>query len=134
MPPPQRRSPNRTRQGSTRKRSTSSSISPKRLVALFLCFFLLFGMMAARLVVLQIFQGPAYAKLAADQRQKEVTFAARRGGIFDRSGEPLAISVDLKTVFADPAFVEDAAAEARKLAPLLDMPAHEIQAKLIGSN
>ncbi|MGH2809074.1 MAG: peptidoglycan D,D-transpeptidase FtsI family protein [Actinomycetota bacterium] len=94
---------------------------------------LLFGLMAARLVVLQIFEGPAYAKLAAEQQQKQVTFAARRGGIFDRSGEPLAISVDLQTVFVDPAFVEDPVAEAREIAPLLDMPVREIQAKLIGS-
>jgi cell division protein FtsI (penicillin-binding protein 3) len=101
---------------------------------LFLCFALLFGLMAARLIVVQVFEGPAYAKMAAKQRSREITFAARRGGIFDRSGEPLAISVDLQTVFVDPAFVEDPVAQAQKLAPLLDMPVKEIQAKLIGSS
>jgi cell division protein FtsI/penicillin-binding protein 2 len=90
--------------------------------------------MAARLIVVQVLEGPAYAKMASDQRQSTKAFPARRGGIFDRSGEPLAISVDLQTVFADPSFVEDPAAEARLLAPLIDMPVREVEAKLSADN
>ena len=92
-----------------------------------------FAAMGLRLVMLQTVSAPAYARLAADQRQRVVNFRARRGTIFDRRGEPLAISVDLKTVFADPALVENAARTARRLAPVLGGPPSELRAKLIGT-
>ena len=79
-----------------------------------------FAAMAVRLVVVQAFQAPAYARLAAQQRQSAVEFPARRGAIFDRDGRPLAISVDLHTVYADPTLVRDAYRAARKLSPVLD--------------
>ena len=82
---------------------------------------LAFGALAARLVILQIVDAPAYAQLAEQQRQREVTFAARRGAVFDREGEPLAISVDLQTIYTDPALVQDPPAAAEKLAPVLKM-------------
>ena len=94
---------------------------------------LAFGAMATRLIVLQIFEAPGYVALAADQRQREVIFPARRGAIFDRGGEPLAISVDLQTVFADPAHVEDPATEALELAPLLKEPVAEVESALTGT-
>ncbi|MGH2729009.1 MAG: peptidoglycan D,D-transpeptidase FtsI family protein [Actinomycetota bacterium] len=96
-------------------------------------FLLAFGAMAARLVTLQIVERPAYARLAAEQREREVTFPARRGTIFDRHGEALAISVDLQTVFADPLHVEDPAAEGAELAPVLDRDPAELAAKLQGA-
>ena len=61
----------------------------KRLVALFVAFVLVFTAMAARLVMLQVVQAPAYAKLASSQRQTVIEYPARRGAIFDREGEPL---------------------------------------------
>jgi cell division protein FtsI (penicillin-binding protein 3) len=89
--------------------------------------------MATRLVVLQVVEAPAYAKLAADQREREVTFPARRGAVFDRDGEPLAISVDLFTVFADPSLVTDAVDAARKLAPVLRAKPAALEEKLRGT-
>lgn len=104
----------------------------KRLVGLFVIFLVSFALVTARLFVLQIVEGPAYAKLAADQRQTEVTLPARRGAILDREGEPLAISIDLQTIYTDPSLVEDPAAEAAQLAPILGMDATLVQAKLMG--
>lgn len=104
-----------------------------RLVALLLVFLVAFLAMATRLVMLQVVDARAYAQLAADQRQTVIEFAARRGAIFDREGEPLAISVPLQTIFADPSLVEDPAAEAAELAPVLGMDAGEVEAKLRGS-
>ena len=105
----------------------------KRLIALLLMFLVAFVAMGMRLAMLQIVDGRAYAQLAADQRETVIEFPARRGGIFDREGEPLAISIDLQTIFADPSFVEDPVAEAAKLAPVLDMDAGELEAKLRGT-
>ena len=89
--------------------------------------------MGARLISLQVIEGPAYAEQAAAQRSREELIPARRGAIFDRSGEPLAISVDLQTLWTDPSQVEDPAGAALKLAPILDRDPAEIQASLIGS-
>ena len=105
----------------------------KRLIALLLMFLVAFMAMATRLVMLQIVDGRAYAQLAADQRKTVIEFPARRGAIFDREGEPLAISVDLQTIFADPALVEDPATEAARLAPVLGMDVGELEEKLRGS-
>ena len=92
-----------------------------------------FGGLAIRLIMLQIVDAPAYARIAADQREREILFPARRGTIFDRSGEPLGISVDLQTIYTDPKLVEDVEAEARKLAPILGQKVEAVAARLAGS-
>jgi cell division protein FtsI/penicillin-binding protein 2 len=89
-----------------------------------------FGAIGVRLVVLQIGQFPRFARLAAAQREREFTFPAHRGTIFDRNGESLAISVELQTVFTDHVHVEDPFRTAAKLAPLLDQPRDVIERKL----
>jgi cell division protein FtsI/penicillin-binding protein 2 len=102
-------------------------------LTVFALLTLAFGALAARLVILQIVDAPAYAQLAEQQRQREVTFAARRGAVFDREGEPLAISVDLQTIYTDPALVQDPPAAAEKLAPVLKMDVSDLETKLTGS-
>lgn len=99
-------------------------------MTLFVLFTMAFIGMASRLFVLQIVDGPAYAELAVAQRDRVIEFPARRGAILDREGEPLAISIDLHTVWTDPQHVADAASEASKLAPLLKVPQQELQQKL----
>jgi cell division protein FtsI/penicillin-binding protein 2 len=103
------------------------------LVAVFVFFVIAFGLMGTRLFVLQIVEAPQYAALASAQRLKVVEFPARRGAIYDREGRPLAISVDLQTIYADPALVANAAAAARKMAPLLDEKVGLLEKKLRGT-
>ena len=97
---------------------------------MFVIFSLAFLGMASRLFVLQIVEGPEYSRLAVAQRDSVITFPARRGAILDREGEPLAISIDLHTVWADPEHVEDPHAEAKKLAPVLGLDPIEVEQKL----
>lgn len=105
-----------------RRRDGRRSAGGGRLVLLFVLLVVAFCGMAGRLVTLQIVQAPAYATLAADQRSRVVEFPARRGAIFDRNGNALAVSVDLDTVYADPGLVARPGRVARKLAPLLGEP------------
>lgn len=132
MPPSSRA---RTTKGSARTRSAPSrrkrSRAPIRLVITFFAFLLAFGAMAARLFVLQIVEAPAYAKIAAAQRQRDITFPASRGSIFDRAGDPLAISVDMQLVFADPGLVQNVPRTAAKLAPLLNLPEPQLEKLLV---
>ena len=100
------------------------------MVALFVAFTLAFGAICARLVILQIVEAPAYAAMAQNQRERTIEYTARRGAIFDRDGEPLAISVNLQTIFADPALIEDPVAVAQALAPIIDRDYNELLAIL----
>ena len=54
----------------------------------------------------------------------------RRGTIYDRNGTVLATSVDATTIYANPAEVEDPAAEAAQLAALLGGEAADYEKKL----
>ena len=80
--------------------------------------------------MLQIIDAPAYAKIALDQRKRSVEFPARRGTVFDREGQELAISVDMQTIWADPQLVEDPEGEAAQMAPLLGMKVEKVAEKL----
>jgi cell division protein FtsI/penicillin-binding protein 2 len=97
---------------------------------MFFTFVLCFGGMATRLVILQIVEAPAYAKLASNQREREIVFPARRGAILDRSGEPLAISVDTFMIYTDHIHVGDAHVTAMKLARVLDSEPVDIERSL----
>jgi cell division protein FtsI/penicillin-binding protein 2 len=106
---------------------------PKRLIGLFAVFLVAFGAMAVHLISLQVIKGPSYALQAQNQRAREELIPARRGAIFDRGGEPLAISVDLQTLWTDPSQVEDPVGTAAQIAPLIEMDPIEVEAKLVGS-
>jgi cell division protein FtsI (penicillin-binding protein 3) len=103
------------------------------LIFVFFLLVLAFAGMGARLFTLQIMDAPRLEALAADQRERDVVFPARRGAIFDRAGEPLALSVDLNTIFVDPAHVEDVEGAAAQLAKVLGQDASELAGKLTGT-
>ncbi|MEA2452557.1 MAG: hypothetical protein QOG04_1267 [Actinomycetota bacterium] len=101
---------------------------------MFVLFTLLFGAMGARLFVVQIVEAPKFKDLAARQRERVITFPARRGAIFDRNGESLAVSLGTQMVFVDPAHVTDPVGGAAKLAKLLKEDPIELEAKLSAPN
>ncbi|MEA2446732.1 MAG: hypothetical protein QOK47_369 [Actinomycetota bacterium] len=111
----------------SRRRKRKLPRSAKRLIFMFFAFTLSFGAMATRLVMLQIVEAPSYVKLASKQREREVIFPARRGAILDRSGEPLAISVDTYMIYTDHIHIDDAHQTAEKLSRLLDKSAPSIE-------
>ena len=124
MPPrtqSNRRRPTRASASSaSRPRKRRMTRSAKRLIFMFFAFTLSFGAMAARIVVLQVVEAPAYVELASKQREREIIIPARRGAILDRSGEPLAISVDTFMIYTDHIHLVDARKTAEKLSRVLD--------------
>ena len=82
---------------------------------------------------LQTLEAPAYARLAADQRERTEMFPARRGAIYDRAGKPLAISVDVRTIYADPDLVTRPVRAARLMAPILHQRPAVLEMKLRGT-
>jgi cell division protein FtsI/penicillin-binding protein 2 len=57
---------------------------------------------AGRLAFLQVYQHKKFVGLAGEIHGRTVPMYAVRGSIFDRNGEPLAISVDVGDIIADP--------------------------------
>lgn len=61
----------------------------RRILILFGIFFLVFGGLLARLLLIQLLYYPKYSKLAAIQRQAPLIRNVLKGGFFDRNGKLL---------------------------------------------
>jgi len=91
---------------------------------------LAFGAIAVRLTYIQAVSGGRYAAMGRSQRIRSVTLTGERGTIFDRNGQPLALSVDQTSFWANPHLVSDPRVEAEALAPVLGLTAADLQSKL----
>ena len=91
--------------------------------ALFILMFLVVG---ARACYLQIVQAPELQQRADQQRQRVIKLAPQRGSIFDRNGDPLAVSLNAESLYADPAMIKQPKEVASQLAKLLEMPSKEL--------
>lgn len=105
-----------------------------------------------RLVQVQVFEGPALAQAARDERMRSTTVLAHRGDITDADGVVLATSVDRYTIVADQQAIADftprdgdvvdgeplteggAVGVAKLLAPVLGRSAPELAADLNGES
>lgn len=88
------------------------------------------GVVAFRLVEIQIVDGAAYRARARQQQERTILLPPRRGSILDREGRELAVSVEASSVFAVPDKVRDAAGEAAQMAAILDLDRREVAEKL----
>jgi cell division protein FtsI (penicillin-binding protein 3) len=92
----------------------------RRLIAMCAIFAFALASILVRLAILQVSQAQAYQARAMEQRVSTVTLPPWRGRLLDRSGEPLAISVPARDVYANPHYVTSPWSTAKKLAPVLD--------------
>ena len=102
----------------------------RRIISIFLLLLLCLGGVAAKLFFLQIQQRDRLSQRATKQYQRRLPIVSRRGTIYDRTGRELAVSLKVTSIFAQPAAVEDRAATAKALAPILQQPARDILARL----
>jgi cell division protein FtsI (penicillin-binding protein 3) len=91
---------------------------------------LAFGAIAVRLTDIQAVSAGRYSAMGRSQRIRSVTLNGERGTIFDRNGQPLALSVDQTSFWANPHLVSDPRLEAQALAPVLGLTAADLQTKL----
>jgi cell division protein FtsI (penicillin-binding protein 3) len=101
-----------------------------RLMSLLLLFGAGLATVAARLVWVQGMASGRYSSMAAAQRERRYTLPPQRGSIFDRQHAELAMSMDMKTVYANPPFIPDKKAAAAALAPIIQQAPEAIEAKL----
>src|SRR5437870_11297606 len=65
-----------------------------------------FGVVLLRAAKVQLFDRSRLSRLQRDQTRRELEWAPRRGLIVDRHGDPLAVTRDVDSVFADPSAFE----------------------------
>ncbi|HMJ67156.1 MAG TPA: hypothetical protein VK615_17560, partial [Candidatus Binatia bacterium] len=95
----------------------------RRLLALAIFMGLVFAALAARLVDLQVWKHEKYREIAEKFTKRVYFREPRRGDILDVNGNPLATSLPVKRVCADPSLMGRHHAEvARALAPVLQYP------------
>jgi stage V sporulation protein D (sporulation-specific penicillin-binding protein) len=99
------------------------------LIVAFLVIWI--GIIGIRLVHLQVNQAEWLSERAQNQRRDESKSKSLRGTIFDRAERKLAVSVPVKSLYANPQEIEDVQATASKVAPLLKQKSSEIAKNLI---
>lgn len=95
--------------------------------SLFVCCFLA---VTARSFYLQVLQHEKLVKLAERQHNRTIPIVPPRGGIFDRSGAPLAVSLEMDSLFAEPRRINDPVGTAAVLGPIIGMQQHDLRKKL----
>lgn len=101
-----------------------------RLALSALFFFLFFLAVGFRAFQLQILQGEKLKRLGERQHLKEWILLPKRGTILDRSGEPLALSLEAQSVYARPHRLKEPENIARALAQALALDAAEVRRRL----
>ena len=112
--------------------NTNESLSTTKLknvrstIVLLLLVLAAFMSLLARCFYLQHLKSDHYRSISIKQQQKLVTLKPQRGVIVDRRGRKLAASDKMQTIFAEPRIIKDTKNTSTKLAPMMNMGAHEI--------
>ncbi len=94
---------------------------------LIVAFFILWiGGISVRLVHLQVNQSDWLRSQALNQRRDQVKSRQLRGTIYDRTERTLAMSVKLKSLYADPLEIEDVEKTAKEVAAVLKVKPNDI--------
>ena len=98
---------------------------------LVVAFFILWiGGISVRLVHLQVNQSEWLRSQALNQRRDQVKSRQLRGTIYDRTERALAMSVNLKSLYADPAEIDDVEKTAKEVAAVLKLKPNDIAKSL----
>lgn len=104
-----------------------------RISTILVFFCLLAVIVAGRAFQLQVLKRDQLCKLAEKQYKNRIPLVPKRGTIYSRGYEELAVTVEVDSVYAEPDNIEKPKVTARKLAPLLAMSQNELENKLSNS-
>lgn len=93
-------------------------------------FALCFVAVTARSFYLQILKHEQLVKLAERQHNRTIPIIPARGGIYDRTGAPLAVSLEMDSLFAEPRRINDPDTTAKLISPLIGVPYRDLHKKL----
>jgi cell division protein FtsI/penicillin-binding protein 2 len=109
---------------------TSTRVSEKRLSVIQVVIIVWMLTIGAKLVWLQVKQHDWLVARAGQQQQAEIELSPMRGVISDRSGNELARSVFVKSLYASPAQITDAAGMADSLSNALGIDRDDLYKRL----
>lgn len=112
------------------KKKNMRQVAFTRFMLVVAVFILWIGGISVRLVHLQVTQHEWLRTRALDVRRDVKQERALRGSILDRNGRTLAISVRVKTLYADATEITDIDAAARAVSKALNVDAKQIAAQL----
>jgi cell division protein FtsI (penicillin-binding protein 3) len=119
------------------KQPLSAPIPRLRFVALIAILVFWVAIIAARLVWLQVFRHSDYTERELRQQQRTFQIAPRRGVLYDRDLQPLAMTVLVDSIYAVPSEISDKQGTAKQLARVVHQDAtdryttfHDIDARL----
>jgi len=101
-----------------------------RILMVGIIFIAAFAVIAAKAVHLQVYRGPWLSQKASQQYEKSLTTSGKRGIIYDRNLREMAVSIDVTSIAAYPAQVENPQTAAKVLAKVLKLDARRLQHKL----
>jgi len=102
----------------------------RRLVIAEILFLAIFLAVGGRAFQLQVLQGDKLMRLGQRQHLKEWIVLPKRGAFIDRTGEPLALSMESQSVYVRPHRIQDPRAVSRDLAGILHLGVSELNEKL----
>ncbi len=111
-------------------RASAPRTPSRRLYIFAALLFLWIFAICFRLVRLQVVKFGFFEDLAERQRTRTLPVEPRRGNIYDRNGHPLAMSIDVDSVFAVPSEVHDKETTAAMLGKVLGLDAQDILVRL----
>lgn len=94
-----------------------------RLGLLGLCLAVAWLGMGIRLYQVQVLNASQLAEAGVGQRQTEKVLLPQRGNIFDRNGDPMAMTVDSRSIYLRPAEIAQPLYVAQQVGGLLGVPA-----------
>lgn len=120
----------------SKKRKSKEPKSPNRMMLrrtlflLIVCGIVAFIVLGVRLYIIQIVHHDEYEAAAMEQQLRETTVSAKRGTIYDRNMNILAMSASTSNIYISPAEIEmydeDAELIASTLAEILDLEYDDI--------
>jgi cell division protein FtsI (penicillin-binding protein 3) len=114
----------------TRPNQAVESFRSQRSSFLSAIFFIVFFIVAVRAITIQVVSPSAdiLGNLARRQYQTKIDLAPYRGNIYDRRGEPLAISIRRPSFYINPKVFDPTREQIKKLSKTLGVPAPKVKA------
>jgi cell division protein FtsI (penicillin-binding protein 3) len=101
-----------------------------RIIVISCLLFFGFTLIVGRMFQLQVLEKEQLYKLAAQQHHIQIPLVPKRGVIYDRKENELAVSIEVDSVYADSKKVVDVERATRDLASILQIDREELRQKL----
>ncbi|HEY2384746.1 MAG TPA: penicillin-binding transpeptidase domain-containing protein, partial [Terriglobia bacterium] len=109
----------------TDKKSAKPGAS-RRLHILIAAMSLWAAVIGARLYFLHVVHSADYRQRAERQQQRTLDVSPRRGVIYDRNGNELAVSIKVDSIFAIPDEIQNVESTAKSLSSIIGVPRQEL--------